>query len=306
MIFSRSRSCFLLSVLLCSGILLTRHLLKPPQGSWHPYHGKVASEHIENNQTVANAGATFIFVCVQKDSRSWIDEELQFIPPENRVIYIADDHTAPFHPPRNVAREATSYLTYIVDNYDRLPEIMVFLHCHSDTWRHNNRRFDVRTAPMLSSLRLAPVRQAGFVNLLCDRDLPYLPGCKPNRRHKLHLLSSIDFSDLDPSTTHRSITQGLADTLRAMDPMRPLPSEIGVPNGAQFAVTKQAVLSAPREYYLRLQARLLALGSDPRANHFAGHIMEYLWHVIFLGPDHGVLCPSEDECYCELYGDCRS
>ncbi|KAF2101973.1 hypothetical protein NA57DRAFT_53913 [Rhizodiscina lignyota] len=240
-----------------------------------------------------------VFVCLKTDDRAWIDEELSFIPQKNRVFYFADDVTAQHHPPLNQGREAMSYLSFIVEHYDDLPDIMVFLHCHCDS-PHNNRRFSDRTSPMLSSLNFSHVTKRGFVNLLCDRD--GTPGCNPAKVYELHRLSSPSFRNIDMSTHHRLFTQSLADTLRTIT--ADLPKEILVPRGAQFAVTRETVKAVPLQHFELLLARLMHLGPDPGESFRAGQIMENLWHVIFLGADHGVLCAPEDECYCHLYSMC--
>ena len=86
-----------------------------------------------------------------------------------------DDPTALLHPPENVERETMAYLTFIIDHYLVLPEIMVLLHPHLEGWPHawHNDAPDYNNINSVKSLRLDYVRQNGYANMRCIHD----PGC---------------------------------------------------------------------------------------------------------------------------------
>ena len=47
-----------------------------------------------------------------------------------RAIYSVDDKHALLWTAKNKGREANAYLTYLIENYDHLPDFMVFAHAH--------------------------------------------------------------------------------------------------------------------------------------------------------------------------------
>ncbi len=66
---------------------------------------------------------TRIMAVVLTDGFSW-----------QQAIYHMDDGNWTFRPPLNKGREAMACLTFLVDYYDRLPDIMVFLQPHLEGW----------------------------------------------------------------------------------------------------------------------------------------------------------------------------
>src|ERR1700761_6129617 len=75
----------------------------------------------------------------------------------------------------NKGREASAYLTSIIDNYPKLPSTMVFLHSHQ-THDHGARdvgdvNFD--NVATVKALNLDFIRRTGYANLRCILN----PGC---------------------------------------------------------------------------------------------------------------------------------
>lgn len=90
-------------------------------------------EHITPAKTKA------IVTSVQKKDESAADWIAEFLPDWEAVVYVTDrtsDEPAlsntsrirPHHLPVNKGREASVYLTYIVQHYHHLPDYMVFIH----------------------------------------------------------------------------------------------------------------------------------------------------------------------------------
>ena len=82
-------------------------------------------------------GSTYTRVMVvarmKNDDISWIAHEL---PDTDVIAYVAIDPKAPRHSPKNKDHEVMTYLTYIVDHYDDLLDITIFMHAHR--WTHHN------------------------------------------------------------------------------------------------------------------------------------------------------------------------
>ena len=65
-----------------------------------------------------------------------------------------------------------AYLTFIIENYDGLPDFTAFVHAASEQW-HND-VVDTHTTEILRELRIDTVQQMGYVNLRCH----FNPGCQ--------------------------------------------------------------------------------------------------------------------------------
>ena len=68
-----------------------------------------------------------IMVARHKEDTSWLDVYLTDIP---HIVYQVADTSAKYTTVTNKGNEATPYLQYIIDNYDNLPETIVFSHGH--------------------------------------------------------------------------------------------------------------------------------------------------------------------------------
>lgn len=76
----------------------------------------------------------FVVSAVRATNTSWIGEHFPAVPAH---VYVADDPKAPFTVLKNIGHESNVYLTYIIDHYDSLPDIVVFLHGRRYQW-HND------------------------------------------------------------------------------------------------------------------------------------------------------------------------
>jgi hypothetical protein len=112
-----------------------------------------------------------IFVVAQfKEDMDWISRELPEIP---TTIYNVEDRSlGEYRVPANKGHEAMVYLTYIIDYYDNLPDIMAFTHANRFAW-HNNYLKDNDMAKMLKQLRNERVVREGYIPFRCKLK----PGC---------------------------------------------------------------------------------------------------------------------------------
>ncbi|MCJ1476855.1 hypothetical protein MMC13_005524 [Lambiella insularis] len=217
-----------------------------------------------------------IVASVKGDDTSWLYEHLPSWKPN---IYVADNPRAPLTVPKNKGREAMVYLTYIIDKYDRLPDIMVFMHSLRYQWHNDDPIYD--GVPMLRALQIPHILATGYVNLRCVWTL----GCPS----ELTLQSP---SDLPTTVAYPS-------AFAALFPSLPLPSVVGVACCAQFALTPSKIHSRPRSDYEHYRDWLLNTDLDDATS---GRVMEYSWHIIF--GQEAVHCPDAAECYCKVFGHC--
>ena len=156
-----------------------------------------------------------------------------------------------------------AYLSYIIDNYSKLPSILAFLHphrdgffssWHTDTPSHSN-------VDALHALKFSFVERNGFVNLRCKHS----PGCLEKDTHNAHITPEV-YTELFKGTS-----TAISETSQA-------PPLVGAACCAQFAVSKEQVLKRPLGDYEKLREWLLM---TKKSDAKSGRVMEFLWHVIF-------------------------
>lgn len=141
--------------------------------------------------------------------------------------------------------------------------------------------------PLLRRLRLSHVLNQGYTSLRCN----WAAHCP------VYLNPTLS----KPDTNEFVIDHAFARAWKAFFPSTPIPAEVGHPCCAQFAVSKEAVLRRPRSDYERFRAWVAASGETSLRT---GHVMEYLWHAMFLEGAPAIWCPEVRGCLCETYGLC--
>ena len=217
---------------------------------------------------------------MRSDDVSWIQEELPGLEP---AIYVADDPAAMMHPPQNKGHEVMIYFTYIVDHYSDLPDIIIFIHAHR--WTHHNIEIlGYDSVRMIKRLNNEYVSLKGYVNMRCQ----WSPGCP----EWLHPHETGDILSKQEQVV-------LTRCWEELFPFNPLPETLGGPCCAQFALSKERILSIPLSRFVFYRDWMLR---TPLNDYVSGRIWEYLWQFLFTG--EGVHCPSEHSCYCQGFGLC--
>ena len=229
-------------------------------------------------------GSTYSRVMViprlQTDNISWISNEL---PDIDAVVYIVNDALAALHPPKNKGHEVMIYLSYIINHYENLPDIIVFMHAHR--WaHHNNALLAYDAAEMIRRLNSDYVIQEGYMNMRCQ----WSPGC-PEWLHSGDPQESLEKQE--------EIV--LSKSWSELFPLDPLPAALGQTCCAQFALSKERVLSIPLSRFIYYRDWITR---TPLSDYISGRIWEYSWHFLFTG--HSVHCPAEHICYCGGFGLC--
>ncbi|KAF7716554.1 Uncharacterized protein PECH_004354 [Penicillium ucsense] len=223
---------------------------------------------------------TLVVPRTKKEDTSWIHEEL---PDWDSAIYVVDDPKAPLHPPRNKGHEVMVYLSYIIDFYEELPDVAVFMHAHRKAW-HNEDFFDGDAADILRRLSLERVIREGYMNTRCA----FAPGC-PAWIHPGAV-------NEDESKQEEVL---LARAWEELFPDIPVPSVLSQPCCAQFALSRDRIRAIPRARFIFYRDWLL---QTELSDYITGRIWEYLWQVVFTGEP--VLCVEESVCLCDGYGFC--
>jgi hypothetical protein len=180
---------------------------------------------------------------------SWAD----FLP--NVVVYNKGDHIETDHELRqlpNVGREGHTFYTYMYENYNNLDDFTCFL----QGYPMDHIQEDDQSATLEQKLAEARKQDYDWFNLnryqnlirikdgcMWHKDLPFLP-----------FLKQIKGVDIDPET------------------------HIVISFGGQFAVSRKAIHSNPREFYLRI-VKSLETENNPMEGFCLERLHMYLFNV---------------------------
>lgn len=229
----------------------------------------------------SNYTRTLVAPRMKNDDISWMDE---YLPADIvKMIYVADDRHAPLHPPKNKGNEVMIYLTYIIDHYDDLSDITIFVHAHQTAW-HNNDLAGNDAGEMIRRLSSEKVMREGYFNLRCQ----WYPGC-PDWMHPGETEENEE--------KHEEIL--LAKAWAELFPLDRIPNTLAQPCCAQFALSRERIHSIPRSQFVFYRNWLL---KTPLDNFVSGRVWEYLWQYALAGK--ASYCPIEHACYCDGYGYC--
>lgn len=228
----------------------------------------------------SNYSRTLVIPKMKHEDDSWIETEL---PDVEAAVYVVNDPDAPLHPPRNKGHEVMVYLSYIIDHYEELPDVMIFMHAHQHSW-HNEEVFEFDAANMIRRLSSERVTREGYMNMRCG----WGPGC-PDWMHP---------GNIEQDVNKQEETM-IAKSWSEIFPLDPIPQVLAQPCCAQFALARDRALALPKSRYVYYRDWLLR---TELTDYISGRIWEYLWHVIFTG--ESVWCPQQSCCYCDAYGLC--
>lgn len=82
-------------------------------------------------------------------------------------------------------------------------------------------------------------------------------------------------------------------------PYEPVPDTLAQPCCAQFAISRERIVSLPKSRYVYYRDWMLL---TELSDYISGRIWEYLWQVVFTG--ESVYCPLQHICYCDGFGLC--
>lgn len=213
----------------------------------------------------------------------WISRHLGEKALLKTVVYTVDDPDAENTVPANKGNEVMVYLTHMIDNYDNLSDVILFMHAHQITW-HNNDLLDSDSAKMVRHLSVARVIREGYMNMRCHLD----PGCPAHIRP---LAAHEDINVPEAVIIGRAWTE--------LFPDQRIPDVLSQACCAQLALSRDRIHTHPRERYIFLRDWLLNTDLE---NNISGRIFEYVWQYLWTGAYE--FCPKEHICYCDGYGIC--
>ncbi|RMZ88135.1 hypothetical protein DV736_g4631, partial [Chaetothyriales sp. CBS 134916] len=224
---------------------------------------------------------SLVIAKTKEEDVEWIqDESLSSV---RQMVYVVDDANAELTVPKNKGHEVMVYLTYIIDHYDDLPDISIFMHAHQYAW-HDNDLLNNDGLEMVKRLSSERVTREGYMNLRCHWE----PGC-PNWMHPGTVVEDLNKEE----------ETVMAQAWAELFPERPIPALLSQPCCAQFALSRERIRVRGLQQYKFWREWLLR---TPMTDKISGRVWEYLWQVVFT--DRAVDCPNQWTCYCDGYGVC--
>lgn len=179
--------------------------------------------------------------------------------------YNVDERNAPEYLsiPINKGHEAMVYLTYIINEYDRLPPYTVFVHGHKESWHQEG-----NIVHLVNALQIPALEKAGYVPLRCD----WYPSCPA----EINPLTK-DGIVWGPGVHRQDAEDAIGQVWSRFFPGVEIPHTIASQCCAQFAVTRDAIRGRPKEQYITMRDWLTetTLHDD-----ISGRVLEKLWAYI--------------------------
>jgi len=198
----------------------------------------------------------------------------------------------------NRGAESMAYLTAIIDHYDNLPDLMVFMHGHRLSWH----------TPLLG--------QDWILRRLASHPPLDLQLSSTNGYHALGCLErwGNDISQLFPTDIdanwnsingprwHEALAARFAQAWRehlGEAYNMPLPDYVRVPAAATLIATRNAIKRRPKEFYIGVRNWMLTTHIESK---WLGIVMEFQMGIMFADKPH--FSVSLEQCMCELYTIC--
>lgn len=212
-----------------------------------------------------------VVVAQHREDIGWLNELPTHI---RQYIYQAENATAE-RPVRVNQGETAVYLQYIVEQYNNLPDSVVFMHAHQVA-PHMPDKLDI-----LNKLRWDAVGYANlrYTNITFDLWGKWT-GDWLCPQHPLEAPPSdeIIWDELrvNQSRLFAEVWQELFET-----PIGPMPQYVHSPCCAEFLVSKERIQARPLSFY---EDSLNWLEATSQDRYWAGRIFEYVWHIILGEP----------------------
>jgi hypothetical protein len=153
----------------------------------------------------------------------------------------------------NKGTETSSYFTYIIKNYDCLPDHVAFIHGHENAWHHRHKR------PLLEVIESANIQKYGYIPL----------------NNMIRVYSFIDEPPNGPAHGFKFKTKWKNLKITEVPPNDN--STFFIPICAQFIVSRDNIRRVPKE---RWEEFLNVLVTE-EGNKEYGYFFEYIFHVLF-------------------------
>ena len=271
-----SRSTMTLALVLGIVCWLTYELflLPPPPGSLPPLPPgarSAASAALSaqlRTHGVNRFGDRVMVIARYKEDSSWVDTYFQDLP---HVVITPGLPGATYTTPKNKGNEAGPFLHYIIENYDRLPAHIAFIHGH----RVSHHTYQLDIVPVMKAVRWGA--------------MPYLP-------LNVHMYQRVDSEKPEYNDMKRVWPYLFTDLAPVM------PKTFLSWCCAQFVVTRAAVRARPKAFYQNIYDWITdahpQLGNV--TSYISSRVLEQTWHMIFGMPAEADMLPACEIFHCDV------
>jgi len=182
------------------------------------------------------------------------------------IIYTRDNPSNKYNVIPNNGNEASVYLKFIIDHFDRLPNMTAFVHGHRNSW-HTSRDID----DILINLRW---HDHSYMDFNVGHGFP--------RWQEAHPKTS--------NGDHRVIREQWNEFYKEY--LGEMPDQLNFYCCAQFAVSRERIHLHPVQFYKQLYEFVL---HERIPSYFSSRLLEYTWSYIFGEPSNRSQYPND--CY---------
>lgn len=183
---------------------------------------------------------------------SWSEKFKNICPTCNIMVYDKENPNNKYNVPVNKGNEASTYLKYIIDFYDELPEYTFFCHDEEYAWHHSG--------SIINHFEIA----------ILSKQLYY------NVNDKI-ILGDIKYNDYG----YQNILDWYSDFIEEYIPFKSLPNENwtqGYRGSAQFLVHKTIIRNLPKKFYENLY---IWITNTKLSSALTGRYLEWTWHLFW-------------------------
>ena len=192
-----------------------------------------------------------IIVSRYQRNTDWTEKFQRSYKDVSVLVYDKENPENPYNVPVNKGNEASTYLKYILDHYDTLPEWNYFIHDEEFAWHHRGSVVDLLQEALDSKLEYYNVNEYAYFD-----------------------------SDITDHERYEQLCEWWETYLEDYCPMKNLPRAnwfYGYRGGAQFLIHKHRILQYPLDFYKRLYTWIL----ESEYGRVPGFYFEWTWHVFW-------------------------
>lgn len=249
---------------------------RPDPLPWNPPKAKAGSDSTPAERLIVKTK-------LEDEDTKWLEQYEPAWQHDLITIKSMYPHAHPDAHRPDKGRIADAYLRWIIENYNNLPETLLFLP-PADTQSKDS----VDMQDILNHIQIPFIQQSGFANLRC-----------PTQKSRTTCNDKV-LDTLKPPFELRTLEAKIPKIWQDLfGKGLNVPSQIAAVLGADFVVSRAQVQRRSVADYLKYWTWLNRTIMDDDSS---GLLFEYLWHVVF-GKD-AIFCPEPARCECEQYNRC--
>jgi hypothetical protein len=205
--------------------------------------------------------------------------KLKEVTPVDIIIYDKENPKNPHNVPFNKGNEASSYLKYIIDYYDQLPEYTFFIQDEEFAWHHSG--------SIVDKFREA-IDSIGFTDFVSVQEgsKSEISGASNENNQKYYNINDLahwNKPNLIPPHLYKILLQWYSDFVEEYIPLSKVPNNKDLiydhRGAAQFLVHRDLIRGLPKVFYERLYNWIITTDLE---NYVSGRLLEWTWHVFWV------------------------